>query len=124
MHNSFSIFTAYCYRRGIDGTLLNKNFTVSSEAIDHSRTDAFACIDLIIDSLQKKFPLQFNNYPVFYIWSDGCASQFRPRFVFALMTHFKTDYTIQWYYNKRHHEKDPMDGVGGTVKNTIFQHGK
>ena len=40
------------------------------------------------------------------------------------MTHFNPDYTIQLYYNERHHGKDPMDGVGGTVKNIIFQHVK
>ena len=64
-HNSFSIFTACCYTRGIDDTLLNENFT--SEATDHSRIAAFSCISLIIDSLQKKFPSQFNNHPVFYV---------------------------------------------------------
>ena len=37
------------------------------------------------------------------------------------MTHFNLNYTIQWYYNGRHNGKGPMDGVGGTVKNTIFQ---
>ena len=68
------IFTACCYTRGIDGTLLNENFTVTSEATDHSRIAAFSCINLIIDLLQKKFSSQFYNYPVFYIWSDGCAS--------------------------------------------------
>ena len=66
-HNSFSIFTACCYTRGIDGTLLNENFTVTSEATDHSRIAAFSCINLIIDSLHKKFPSQFNNYPVLHM---------------------------------------------------------
>ena len=70
-----------------------------------------------MDSLQKKFPSQFNNYPVFYIWSDSYVSQLRSRFVFALMTHFIPDYTIQWYYNERHHGKGPMDSVGRTVIN-------
>ena len=37
------------------------------------------------------------------------------------MTHFNPDYTIQRYYNERHHGKGPMDRVGGTVKNMIFQ---
>ena len=54
-HNSFSIFTACCYTRGIDGTLLKENFTVTSEATDHSRIAAFSCINLIIDLLQKTF---------------------------------------------------------------------
>ena len=42
--NSFSIFTASCYTRGIDGTLLNKNFTVTSEATGHSQIAALSCI--------------------------------------------------------------------------------
>ena len=121
-HNSFSIFTACCYTRRIDGTLSNGNFTVTSEATDHSRIAAFSCINLIIDSLQKKSPSQFNNYPVFCIWSDSCGSQFQSKFIFALITHFNPDYNIQWYYNERHHGKGPMDGVGGTVKNMILQH--
>ena len=37
---------------------------------------------------------------MFYIWSHGCAAQFRSRFVFALMTHFNPDYIIQWYYGR------------------------
>ena len=44
-----------CYTRGIDGTLLKENFTVTSEATDHSRIAAFSCINLIIDLLQKTF---------------------------------------------------------------------
>ena len=91
----FSIFTACCYTRGIDVTLLNENFTVTSEASDHSQIAAFSCINLIIDSIQKKFPSQFSNYSEFYIWIDGCASQFWFRFVFALMTHFNLNCTIQ-----------------------------
>ena len=69
-HNSFSVFTACCYTRGIDGALLNNIFTVKSEATNHSRIVAPSCINLIINSLQKKFPSQFNNYPVFYILRD------------------------------------------------------
>ena len=43
-NHSFSVFTARCYTRGIDGTLLNKNFTVTSEATGHSQIAALSCI--------------------------------------------------------------------------------
>ena len=55
-HNSFSIFTACCYTREIDRTLLKENFTVTSEATNPSRIASFSCINSIIDSLHKKFP--------------------------------------------------------------------
>ena len=100
--------------------LLNKNFTFTSEATNHSPITAFPCINLIIDSLQKKFPSQYNNYPVFYIWSDGCASQFQSRFIFALTTHFNPDYTILWYHNERRHGKGAMEGVGGRNHQKFF----
>ena len=29
--------------------------------------------------------------------------------------------SLCWLYNKRHHGKDPMVGVGGTIKNVIFR---
>ena len=35
-HNLFSVFTACYYTRGINGTLLTENFTVTSETSDHS----------------------------------------------------------------------------------------
>ena len=103
----FSIFTA---TRRID---------VTSEATIHFRITAFPCINVIIDSLQKNFPSQFNNYPVFYIESTGCTSQFHSRFIFALITHFNPDYTIQCYYNERQHGMGPMEGGGGTTKHLI-----
>ena len=46
---------------------------------------------------------------------------FGPDLFFHWWSHFNTDYTIQWYYNERHHGKGPMDGLGRTVKNIIFQ---
>ena len=107
---------ACCYTRGIDGVLLNKIFTVTSEATNHSRIVAPSCINLIINSLQKKFPSQFNNYPVFYI-----LIYFRTlKFAFALTTHFSPDYTIQWYYNKRHLGKGTINGVGENHQKYTF----
>ena len=98
----FSGIICFQYLRHVDGTLLNENFTVTTEAPDYSCIAAFSCINLIIHSLQKKFP----------VWSDGSAPQFPSRFV----------YTFQWYYNERHHGKGPMDCVGETAKNMISQH--
>ena len=49
---------------------------------------------------------------------------FWSKFIIVLMTQFDPDYTIQWYYNERHQGKSPMDSVGGTLKNMIFQHVK
>ena len=43
------------------------------------------------------------------------------KFVFALMTHFNPDYTIQWYYNEHHLGKGAIDAVEETIKNILFR---
>ena len=51
-----------------------------------------------------------------HLWSDGCASHFRSRFVFILQS-----YQVVRYYNDRHRGKGPMDGIGDCVKNVVFR---
>ena len=55
------------------------------------------------------------------IWSDGCAAQFRSRFVFELVSVYQPDLFLEWHYNEAHHGKGPMDGIGGTIKNMVFR---
>ena len=55
------------------------------------------------------------------LWSDGCAAQFRSRFVFKLLSNYRSDLSIEWHYNEAHHGKGPMDGIGGTIKNVVFR---
>ena len=54
------------------------------------------------------------------MWSDGCASQFRSKFLFALLIHFEKGINLEWHYNEAHDGKGPMDGVGGTIKRVIY----
>ena len=58
---------------------------------------------------------------ILYIVSDGCASQFRSKFVFKLLTLIFPEINIEWHYNEAHHGKGPVDGIGGAVKNTVFR---
>ena len=53
-----------------------------------------------------------------HIWNDGCASQFRSRFVFAVMTYIDKSFQLAWYCNVRHHGNGAMDGV---VNNKVFR---
>ena len=48
-----------------------------------------------------------------HLWSDGCTAKFQSQFVFQLVTTlFPSRINVIRYYNKRHHGKDPMDGIG------------
>ena len=51
----------------------------------------------------------------------GCGPQFWSKFVFKLLALIHPEIGVEWHYNEAHHGKGPMDGIGGTVKNTIFR---
>ena len=55
------------------------------------------------------------------VWSDGCAAQFRSRYVFFLLLKFEVSINLSWFYNERHHGKGPMDRIGGTLKNAVYR---
>ena len=100
---NFSIFTSCSYYRN--------SGEVISESNNHSRIAAFSCIVTIVDELKKLT----NKLRKVILWSDGCSSQFRSKFVFALLTHFDRNIALQWNYGK-----GPMDGVGGTIKRVVY----
>ena len=99
---SFSIFTPCCYLRK-DGDLINENNVIISEASDHLRIAAFTCISKVLDFVREKHNLP--SEVTLHIWSDGCAGQFRSRYVFALVSQIDSKVEVNWYYNEIYHGK-------------------
>ena len=116
-----AFFTACGYFRPSDSAVLTKvPITVVSEANDHSRIAAHTCVSKVIEYVEERMPIA-NPLRRFFVWSDGCASQFRSRYVFALLNHLHPDKNVKWNYNEAHHGKGPLDGIGGTIKNQVFR---
>ena len=78
-----------------------------------------SCLKKVIDTVETECGKSFTNV---VLWSDGMGTQFRSRFIFQLLagTMFLKK-SLCWFYNEAHHDKFPMDDVGGTIKNVIFQ---
>ena len=122
-HTAISIFTACCYLKDENGKLEKESVTLTSELSDHSRSAAITCVMKMMEFIREKhqhLPLHINVY----VWSDGCASQFRSRFVFSLLSTIDSSINLSQFYNKRHHSKGPMDGIEGTMKNLVFRNVK
>ena len=75
-----------------------------------------SCIDLVIKEIEKRIPLT-----KVVLWSDGCAAQFRSRFVFRLLADYRPDMQVESNYNEAHHGKGLMDGIEGTVKKVVYR---
>lgn len=118
-NSTFSIFTACCYSRSPDGSLKKDSIVVISESKDHDRKASLTCVKKVVEEAERINDAKFVKIMV---WSDGCAAQFRSRFVFRLLTEdFFDGLEFDWFYNEKSHGKGPMDGVGGCVKNVIFR---
>ena len=73
----------------------------------------------VIDTAEPECGKSFTNV---VLSSDGMEIQSRSRSIFQLLarTMFFSK-SLCWFYNEGHHGKVPMDDVGETIKNVIFQ---
>ena len=55
------------------------------------------------------------------MWSDGCATQFRSRFVFKLLANYHRNLQLEWNYNEAHNGNGPMDVIGVIIKSVVFR---
>lgn len=103
---------------GLD-KIVKRPMTIISESSDHSRIASMSCINMLVEEVEKSIALKNAIF-----WSDGCAAQFRSRFVFKILVNYRTDLNMQWHFNEAHHGKGPMDGIGGTIKNVVYRNVK
>ena len=118
IHANYSYHLAFILRL-FDRNLLKRPAAVVSESSDHSRIAAVTYIDFVIKEVDRHI-----NLTKIITWNDGCAAQFRSRFVVKLLSNYRRDLQIEWSYNEAHHGKGPMDGIGGTIKNVVFRQAK
>ena len=55
-----------------------------------------------------------------YIWSDGCASQFRSQYVFWTLSFYPASLKVLWDYVEAHLFKGSDDGIGRTIKQCVY----
>lgn len=112
-HDNFTIFTAACYMHN-EITVENfskeideeTNLTVVPIAIvsnetSHDRNVAFTNNNKLIKIVKEINP----NISTFHFWSDGCAGQFRSRYVFRSFSFYPDNIKLTWNYGEAHHFK-------------------
>ena len=95
-----------------------KLVTLTSELSNSSRSAAIACVMKAIEFMRKKHQHPLLSISV-YVWGNDCASQFRSRIVFSLLSTIDSSVNQSWFYNEWHHGK--MDSIGSTLINLVFR---
>ena len=112
---SFSLYTVVAWYEA-DGKVCSKSFCFVTDETEHSKFVAYTFNQLLIAELRILAP----NLKTIHFWSDGCAGQFKSKYCFQLLTTYPLDLNVTWNYFASHHGKGPVDGVGGTIKSTVF----
>ena len=73
-NQSFSLFTSYCYFKGVTSEIRNKSAVVETESSDYNRIPLMSCLKKVIDTVETECGKSFNNV---VLLSDGMDTQFR-----------------------------------------------
>lgn len=116
---SVTIYTCVAYFVGSDSTLQHQSYAVISDDLAHSKDSAKVFNEHILKHLQT---IKCGIRKVHY-WSDGAASQFKNRFMFANLACHEDDLKMEadWSFFETAHGKGAVDGIGGAVKNRVWR---
>ena len=114
------LFTCYCW---IDNEPhIAESVVCVSDELRHEKHSVHAFMTKIFSYLVEKYP-DIENIDVF---SDGATSQFKQRYLylFSNLTRWQDmfDVQVQWHFFATAHGKGVVDGLGGTVKRSVWRY--
>ena len=115
-HNEVTLFTGHAWIN----SECKKSFVIISNDLNHTKEAVYAFVSYILEYLNKNYA----NLKIVNIWSDGAASQFKQRYLFANLHPWQEQFSIKifWHFFATSHGKGVVDGIGGTVKRSVWRH--
>lgn len=91
-----------------------------SDDRNHTKYSVYVFIQHIINHLKLKSP----SIEHLDIFTDGASSQFKQRYLFSNLyaREQEHDLKIKWHFFATSHGKGVVDGLGGTVKRSVWRH--
>lgn len=81
------------------------------------------CVLVFLNEIISCMKMQLPDLKSIKIFSDGCAAQFKNRWILSLMStgQYLFDVNLSWNFFASGHGKGAVDGIGGTVKRAVHQ---
>lgn len=95
------------------------SLVIVSDELNHNKYTVHLFLQKIFEYI-KSFS---DNITYLYIFSDNCAAQFKNRYVMASMNSLKAEYGfdhLEWNFFAASHGKGAVDGLGGSVKRSVW----
>ena len=107
-YNQITLFTVCAWEQKRCHSLV-----IVSDCLTHDKYAVCCFLDLVVKYLKQ----QVDHLEEVVIFSDGCAGQFKQKFVLCHLTHMEIP--ISWNFFATSHGKGAVDGIGGEVKRIV-----
>ena len=115
-HAQVTIFTAHAWIN----EEMNLSIVIVSDDLNHTKYSVYTYMQFIFICLKEKYV----SIETIAIFSDGAASQFKQRYLFSNLHSWEMEHDIKlsWNFFATSHGKGVVDGIGETVKRTVWRH--
>lgn len=95
-----------------------KSYAFASDDRDHNKHSVSVFLEIVLKRVAKENP----NVTHIHIFSDGPSSQFKNKYIVYLLKKLQEmcGLELNWHYFASSHGKGAVDGVGGTVKRSVW----
>lgn len=97
-----------------------KSYSIISDKLSHNKFDVYCFLTKLVKMIKNEHG-QFQNL---YVFSDGCSSQFKNKFIARSLPDFVSEFgckVLEWNYFATSHGKGAVDGIGATIKRKVWQ---
>ena len=116
-HGQATIFTACAWTDNENDK--SESMVVVSDDLQHSKIGVYSYVTYILNHLKENYP-SIKCIDVFY---DGASSQFKQKYLFSNLHLWEDNLCIRvkWNFFATSHGKGVVDGIGGTVKRSVWR---
>lgn len=118
---STTIYTAVCYfRKSSTDDVTTICLAVISDTQSHGTAEVAAFNEILLNYLST---LKQSPITSVYLWTDGAAQHFKNRKAISYLCTLSKilGCNVEWNYNESYHGKGPHDGVGATLKRSVWK---
>ena len=114
-----TLFPVVIWTKTEENKIITSSHVIVSDDHSHEKNSVAVFMDTVLRTFVKE---KYPNVKVVHIFSDGPSSQFKNKYIVQLLQSFQTKLggRILWHYFATSHGKGAVDGIGGTVKRTVW----
>ena len=114
-----TLFPVVIWTKNSENKTICNSYAIVSDDHSHDKKSVAVFMDKVLNTFVKE---RNPDVEEVHIYSDGPSSQFKNKHVVQLLHTFQKNLgtRISWHYFATSHGKGAVDGVGGTVKRTVW----